>query len=80
MGGDAGPPRPFHAILDEVVAMLAEVYRAAGCAAAQSTGTSGWRPTSTWSAGRHRIVGVSGYFGARIAGSYGATARTWSGG
>jgi alanine-glyoxylate transaminase/serine-glyoxylate transaminase/serine-pyruvate transaminase len=61
----------FHAILDEVVAMLAEVYRARDGLVfpLQSTGTSGMEtgianlvePDDTV------IVGVSGYFGARIA-------------
>jgi alanine-glyoxylate transaminase/serine-glyoxylate transaminase/serine-pyruvate transaminase len=61
----------FHAILDEVVAMLAEVYRAHDGVVLplQSTGTSGMEAgiVNLVEPGDTVIVGVSGYFGARIA-------------
>ena len=61
----------FHAILDEVVAMLAEVYRAHDgmVLPLQSTGTSGMEAgiVNLVEPGDTVIVGVSGYFGARIA-------------
>jgi alanine-glyoxylate transaminase/serine-glyoxylate transaminase/serine-pyruvate transaminase len=61
----------FHAILDEVVAMLAEVYRARDgiVLPLQSTGTSGMEAgiVNLVEPGETVIVGVSGYFGARIA-------------
>jgi alanine-glyoxylate transaminase/serine-glyoxylate transaminase/serine-pyruvate transaminase len=61
----------FHAILDEVVAMLGEVYRAPGgmVLPLQSTGTSGMEAgiVNLVEPGDTVIVGVSGYFGARIA-------------
>jgi alanine-glyoxylate transaminase/serine-glyoxylate transaminase/serine-pyruvate transaminase len=61
----------FHAILDEVVTMLAEVYRARDgiVLALQSTGTSGMETgiVNLVESGDTVIVGVSGYFGARIA-------------
>jgi alanine-glyoxylate transaminase/serine-glyoxylate transaminase/serine-pyruvate transaminase len=61
----------FHAILDEVVAMLAEVYRARDgiVLPLQSTGTSGMEAgiVNLVEPGDTVVVGVSGYFGARIA-------------
>jgi alanine-glyoxylate transaminase/serine-glyoxylate transaminase/serine-pyruvate transaminase len=61
----------FHAILDELVTMLAEVYRASDgiVLALQSTGTSGMEAgiANLVEPGDTVIVGVSGYFGARIA-------------
>jgi alanine-glyoxylate transaminase/serine-glyoxylate transaminase/serine-pyruvate transaminase len=61
----------FHAILDEVVTMLAEVYRARDgiVLPLQSTGTSGMEAgiVNLVEPGDTVIVGVSGYFGARIA-------------
>ena len=61
----------FHAILDEVVAMLGEVYRAGDglVLPLQSTGTSGMEAgiANLVEPGDTVIVGVSGYFGARIA-------------
>ena len=61
----------FHAILDEVVAMLAEVYRAHDglVLPLQSTGTSGMETgiVNLLEPGDTVVVGVSGYFGARIA-------------
>jgi alanine-glyoxylate transaminase/serine-glyoxylate transaminase/serine-pyruvate transaminase len=61
----------FHAILDEVVAMLAEVYRAHDgiVLPLQSTGTSGMETgiVNLVEPGDTVIVGASGYFGARIA-------------
>lgn len=61
----------FHAILDEVVAMLAEVYRAHDgmVLPLQSTGTSGMEAgiVNLVEPGDTVVVGVSGYFGARIA-------------
>src|SRR5918992_5270468 len=61
----------FHAILDEVVAMLAEVYRARDgiVLPLQSTGTSGMEAgiVNLAEPGDTVVVGVSGYFGARIA-------------
>ena len=61
----------FHAILDEVVTMLAEVYRARDgiVLPLQSTGTSGMETgiVNLVESGDTVIVGVSGYFGARIA-------------
>jgi alanine-glyoxylate transaminase / serine-glyoxylate transaminase / serine-pyruvate transaminase len=61
----------FHAILDEVVAMLAEVYRARDGLVfpLQSTGTSGMEAgiANLVEPGDTVIVGASGYFGARIA-------------
>src|SRR5215208_3787355 len=61
----------FHAILDEVVAMLAEVYRARDgiVLPLQSTGTSGMETgiVNLVEPGDTVVVGVSGYFGARIA-------------
>jgi alanine-glyoxylate transaminase / serine-glyoxylate transaminase / serine-pyruvate transaminase len=61
----------FHAILDEVVAMLSEVYRAQDgmVLPLQSTGTSGMEAgiVNLVEPGETVIVGVSGYFGARIA-------------
>ena len=61
----------LHAILDEVVAMLREVYRAADGVVLplQSTGTSGMEAgiVNLVEPGDTVIVGVSGYFGARIA-------------
>jgi alanine-glyoxylate transaminase / serine-glyoxylate transaminase / serine-pyruvate transaminase len=61
----------FHAILDEVVAMLAEVYRAHDgmVLPLQSTGTSGMEAgiVNLVEPGDTVIVGISGYFGARIA-------------
>jgi len=61
----------FHAILDEVVTMLAEVYRARDGVVLplQSTGTSGMEAgiVNLVEPGDTVIVGVSGYFGARIA-------------
>jgi len=61
----------FHAILEEVVAMLAEVYRAHDglVLPLQSTGTSGMEAgiANLVEPGDTVIVGVSGYFGARIA-------------
>jgi alanine-glyoxylate transaminase / serine-glyoxylate transaminase / serine-pyruvate transaminase len=61
----------FHAILDEVVAMLRDVFRAPGGAvlALPSTGTSGMEAgiANLVEPGDTVIVGVSGYFGARIA-------------
>jgi alanine-glyoxylate transaminase / serine-glyoxylate transaminase / serine-pyruvate transaminase len=61
----------FHAILDEVVEMLAEVYRAHDgmVLPLQSTGTSGMEAgiVNLVEPGDTVIVGVSGYFGARIA-------------
>jgi len=61
----------FHAILDEVVAMLGEVYRARDglVLPLQSTGTSGMEAgiANLVEPGDTVIVGVSGYFGARIA-------------
>jgi alanine-glyoxylate transaminase/serine-glyoxylate transaminase/serine-pyruvate transaminase len=61
----------FHAILDEVVAMLAEVYRAHDglVLPLQSTGTSGMEAgiVNLVEPGETVIVGVSGFFGARIA-------------
>src|SRR5919112_5194643 len=61
----------FHAILDEVVAMLAEVYRARDgiVLPLQSTGTSGMEAgiVNLVEPGDTVIVAVSGYFGARIA-------------
>jgi alanine-glyoxylate transaminase / serine-glyoxylate transaminase / serine-pyruvate transaminase len=61
----------FHAILDEVVAMLAEVYRAHDgiVLPLQSTGTSGMETgiVNLVEPGDTVVVGVSGYFGARIA-------------
>jgi len=61
----------FHAILDEVVGMLAEVYRAREgmVLPLQSTGTSGMEAgiVNLVEPGDTVIVGVSGYFGARIA-------------
>jgi alanine-glyoxylate transaminase / serine-glyoxylate transaminase / serine-pyruvate transaminase len=61
----------FHAILDELVAMLAEVYRAHDgiVLPLQSTGTSGMETgiVNLVEPGDTVVVGVSGYFGARIA-------------
>lgn len=61
----------FHAILDEVVAMLAEVYRAHDglVLPLQSTGTSGMETgiVNLVEPGDTVVVGLSGYFGARIA-------------
>jgi alanine-glyoxylate transaminase/serine-glyoxylate transaminase/serine-pyruvate transaminase len=61
----------FHAILEELVAMLSEVYRAddALVLPLQSTGTSGMEAgiVNLVEPGDTVIVGVSGYFGARIA-------------
>jgi alanine-glyoxylate transaminase/serine-glyoxylate transaminase/serine-pyruvate transaminase len=61
----------FHAILDEVVAMLAEVYRAQDgmVLPLQSTGTSGMEAgiVNLVEPGDTVIIGVSGFFGARIA-------------
>jgi alanine-glyoxylate transaminase/serine-glyoxylate transaminase/serine-pyruvate transaminase len=61
----------FHAILDEVVTMLAEVYRAHDgiVLPLQSTGTSGMETgiVNLVEPGDTVVVGVSGYFGARIA-------------
>jgi alanine-glyoxylate transaminase / serine-glyoxylate transaminase / serine-pyruvate transaminase len=61
----------FHAILDEVVTMLARVYRASDGVVLplQSTGTSGMEAgiVNLVEPGDTVIVGVSGYFGARIA-------------
>ena len=61
----------FHAILDEVVEMLAEVYRARDGVVLplQSTGTSGMEAgiANLVEPGDTVIVGVAGYFGARIA-------------
>ena len=61
----------FHAILDELVAMLADVYRAHDgmVLPLQSTGTSGMETgiVNLVEPGDTVIVGVSGYFGARIA-------------
>jgi alanine-glyoxylate transaminase / serine-glyoxylate transaminase / serine-pyruvate transaminase len=61
----------FHAILDEVVAMLAEVYRAHDgiVLPLQSTGTSGMETgiVNLVEPGDTVVVGVSGCFGARIA-------------
>jgi alanine-glyoxylate transaminase/serine-glyoxylate transaminase/serine-pyruvate transaminase len=61
----------FHAILDEVAAMLAEVYRAHDgiVLPLQSTGTSGMETgiVNLVEPGDTVVVGVSGYFGARIA-------------
>jgi alanine-glyoxylate transaminase/serine-glyoxylate transaminase/serine-pyruvate transaminase len=61
----------FHGILDEVVAMLANVYRAQDgmVLPLQSTGTSGMEAgiVNLVEPGDTVIVGVSGYFGARIA-------------
>jgi alanine-glyoxylate transaminase / serine-glyoxylate transaminase / serine-pyruvate transaminase len=61
----------FHAILDELVAMLADVYRAHDgmVLPLQSTGTSGMETgiVNLVERGDTVIVGVSGYFGARIA-------------
>jgi alanine-glyoxylate transaminase/serine-glyoxylate transaminase/serine-pyruvate transaminase len=61
----------FHAILDEVVAMLAEVFRARDGLVfpLQSTGTSGMEAgiANLVEPGDTVIVGVAGYFGARIA-------------
>ena len=61
----------FHAILDEVVAMLGEVYRARDglVLPLPSTGTSGMEAgiANLVEPGDTVIVGVSGYFGARIA-------------
>jgi alanine-glyoxylate transaminase / serine-glyoxylate transaminase / serine-pyruvate transaminase len=61
----------FHEILDEVVAMLREVYRASEglVLPLQSTGTSGMEAgiANLVEPGDTVIVGVSGYFGARIA-------------
>jgi len=61
----------LHAILDEVVEMLREVYGARDgvVLALQSTGTSGMEAgiVNLVEQGETVIVGVSGYFGARIA-------------
>jgi alanine-glyoxylate transaminase / serine-glyoxylate transaminase / serine-pyruvate transaminase len=61
----------LHAILDEVVAMLREVYRAGDglVLPLQSTGTSGMEAgiVNLVEPGDTVVVGVSGYFGARIA-------------
>jgi alanine-glyoxylate transaminase / serine-glyoxylate transaminase / serine-pyruvate transaminase len=61
----------FHAILDEVVTMLTEVYRAHDgiVMPLQSTGTSGMEAgiVNLVEPGDTVVVGVSGYFGARIA-------------
>jgi alanine-glyoxylate transaminase / serine-glyoxylate transaminase / serine-pyruvate transaminase len=61
----------FHEILDEVVAMLRQVYRAPEglVLPLQSTGTSGMEAgiANLVEPGETAIVGVSGYFGARIA-------------
>lgn len=61
----------FHAILDEVVSMLREVYRAREglVLPLQSTGTSGMEAgiANLVEPGDTVVVGVSGYFGARIA-------------
>jgi len=61
----------FHAILDEVVAMLAELYRAQDgiVLPLQSTGTSGMETgiVNLVEPGDTVVVGVAGYFGARIA-------------
>ena len=61
----------YHAILDEVTAMLGEVYRAADGVTfpLPSTGTSGMEAgiANLVEPGDTVIVGVSGYFGARIA-------------
>jgi alanine-glyoxylate transaminase/serine-glyoxylate transaminase/serine-pyruvate transaminase len=61
----------FHAILDEVVTMLQQVYRARDgiVLALPSTGTSGMEAgiVNLVEPGDTVIVGVSGYFGARIA-------------
>jgi alanine-glyoxylate transaminase/serine-glyoxylate transaminase/serine-pyruvate transaminase len=61
----------FHAILDEVVTMLGQVYRCADgmVLPLQSTGTSGMEAgiVNLVEPGDTVIVGVSGYFGARIA-------------
>jgi alanine-glyoxylate transaminase/serine-glyoxylate transaminase/serine-pyruvate transaminase len=60
----------FHAILDEVVTMLRRVYRAGEglVLPLQSTGTSGMEAgiVNLVDPGDTVIVGVSGYFGARI--------------
>src|SRR5215218_10187805 len=61
----------FHLILDEVTEMLGAVYRARDGAvlALPSTGTSGMEAgiVNLVEQGETVIVGVSGYFGARIA-------------
>src|SRR5215213_2873085 len=61
----------FHLILDEVVEMLSEVYRARDGAvlALPSTGTSGMEAgiVNLVEPGETVVVGVSGYFGARVA-------------
>ena len=61
----------FHLILDEVVEMLGEVYRAREGAvlALPSTGTSGMEAgiVNLVEPGETVVVGVCGYFGARIA-------------
>jgi alanine-glyoxylate transaminase / serine-glyoxylate transaminase / serine-pyruvate transaminase len=61
----------FHAILDEVVEMLSEVYHARDGVVLplQSTGTSGMEAgiANLVEPGDTVIVGVAGYFGARIA-------------
>jgi alanine-glyoxylate transaminase/serine-glyoxylate transaminase/serine-pyruvate transaminase len=61
----------FHEILDDVVAMLREVFRASEgmVLALPSTGTSGMEAgiANLVEPGDTVIVGVSGYFGARIA-------------
>src|SRR5215212_911165 len=61
----------FHLILDEVCEMLSEVYRAREgvVLALPSTGTSGMEAgiVNLVEAGETVVVGVSGYFGARVA-------------
>ena len=61
----------FHLILDEVTEMLSEVYRARDGAvlALPSTGTSGMEAgiVNLVEPGETVVVGVSGYFGARLA-------------
>lgn len=59
----------LHAILDEVVGMLREVYRAELAFPLSSTGTSGMEAgiANLVEPGDTVIVGVAGYFGARIA-------------
>jgi alanine-glyoxylate transaminase/serine-glyoxylate transaminase/serine-pyruvate transaminase len=59
----------LHAILDEVVAMLCQVYRAETAFPLSSTGTAGMEAgiANLVEPGDTVIVGVAGYFGARIA-------------
>src|SRR3954447_17987008 len=61
----------FHLVLDEVTEMLSDVYRARDGAvlALPSTGTSGMEAgiVNLVEPGETVVVGVSGYFGARIA-------------